>query len=84
MHATERRGCCVEATATETGSTTNRSSPDAPADDIAPAAETRTTLRLPDEGRARKKRDPIEFSFHDLDFLCPFVWFFLKFVISLP
>jgi hypothetical protein len=29
-----------------------------------------TTLRLPDQSRARKKRDPIQFSFHDLDFLC--------------
>ena len=29
-----------------------------------------TTLRLPDQGRARKKRDPIQFSFHNLDFLC--------------
>jgi hypothetical protein len=34
------------------------------------AAVITTTLRLPDQGRARKKRDPIEFSFHDLDFLC--------------
>jgi hypothetical protein len=83
MHATERRGCCVEATATETGSTVNRSSPDAPTDDMATAAETRTTLRLPDEGRARKKRDRIEFSFHDFNFLCLFVWLFLKFIISL-
>jgi hypothetical protein len=74
----------VEATATETAS--NWSSPDAPADDMAAtAAETTTTeasshsssaavitstLRFSDQGRARKKRDPIEFSFHDLDFLC--------------
>jgi hypothetical protein len=29
-----------------------------------------TSLRLPDQGRARQQRDPIEFSFHDLDFLC--------------
>jgi hypothetical protein len=28
------------------------------------------TLRLRNQGRAREKRDPIEFSFHDLDFLC--------------
>jgi hypothetical protein len=34
------------------------------------AAVVATTLRLPDQGRARKKRDPIQFSFHDLDFLC--------------
>jgi len=27
-------------------------------------------FRLGDQGRARKKRDPIEFSFHDFDFLC--------------
>jgi hypothetical protein len=26
----------------------------------------RVTLRLPNQSRARKKRDPIEFSFHDL------------------
>jgi hypothetical protein len=87
----------VQATATETGS--NWSSPDAPpADDMATATETRTTeassrsssaaviiatLRLPDEGRARKKRDPIEFGLHDLNFLRLFVWLFLKFIISL-
>jgi hypothetical protein len=29
-----------------------------------------TTSRLANQGRAREKRDPIEFSFHDLDFLC--------------
>jgi hypothetical protein len=40
-------------------------------------------LRLPDQGRARKKRDPIEFSFHDFDFLCLFVCLFLKFIVSL-
>jgi hypothetical protein len=72
----------VEATATETAS--NWSSPDAPADNVATTAKTTTTdasspavipttLRLPDQGRARKKRDPIEFSFHDFDFLCLFV-----------
>jgi hypothetical protein len=43
----------------------------------------RATLRLPDQSRARKQRDPIEFSFHDFDFLCLFVWLFLKFMISL-
>jgi hypothetical protein len=32
--------------------------------------KTTTTLRLPDQSRAREQRDPIEFSFHDLDFLC--------------
>src|SRR6266481_4948681 len=37
----------------------------------------------PNQSRARKKRDPIEFSFHDFDFLCLFVWLFLKFIISL-
>jgi len=94
MHATERRGRSVEATATETAS--NWRSPDAPADDIATTAETTTTeasshsaaviittLRLPDHGRARKKRDPIKFSFHDFSFLCLFVRLFLKFIISL-
>jgi hypothetical protein len=34
------------------------------------AAVVATTLRLPDQDCARKQRDPIEFSFHDLDFLC--------------
>jgi hypothetical protein len=68
--ATERRGCCAEATATETAAASNWSSPAAPAADMATTAETTTTLRLPDQGGARKKRDPIQFSFHDLDFLC--------------
>jgi hypothetical protein len=69
--ATERRGCC-----TETTSASNWSSPAAPADDMATTTEASspavitTTLRLPDQGRARKQCDPIEFSFHDLDFLC--------------
>jgi hypothetical protein len=71
----------VEATATETVS--NWSSPAAPAADTATTTEASshssssavitTTLRLPDQGRARKQRDPIEFSFHDFDFLCLFV-----------
>jgi hypothetical protein len=79
----------VEATAPETASASNWSSPATTAADTATTAEASsatviaTTLRLPDEGRARKKRDPIEFSFHDLDFLCLFVWLFLKFIISL-
>jgi hypothetical protein len=38
------------------------------------AAATSTVMtarfRLCNQGRAREKRDPIEFSFHDLDFLC--------------
>jgi hypothetical protein len=42
-----------------------------------------TSLRLTDQRRARKQRDPIEFSFHDLDFLCLFVWLFLKLIVSL-
>jgi hypothetical protein len=37
------------------------------------AAVITTTLRLPHQCRARKQRDPIEFSFDDLDFLCCFV-----------
>jgi hypothetical protein len=84
LHATERRGCCVEATATETASASNWSSPAAPADDMATTTEASshssspavitTTLRLPDQGHARKQRDPIEFSFHDFDFLCLFVF----------
>jgi hypothetical protein len=70
----------VEATATESASASNWSSPAAPAADTATTAEASshsssaavlaTSLRLPDQGRARKQRDPIEFSFHDLDFLC--------------
>src|SRR4029077_15621391 len=35
-----------------------------------PPPAVRATLRLPNQSRARKKRDPIEFSFHDFDFLC--------------
>jgi hypothetical protein len=60
----------VEATATETAS--HWTSPDAATDGMAasshssPSAVITTTLRLPDQSRARKKRDPIEFSFHDL------------------
>jgi hypothetical protein len=76
----------VEAAATETAS--NWSSPAAPAADMATTAEASshssssvitTTLRLPDQSRARKKRDPIEFSFHDLDFLCLNYFLFAKF-----
>jgi hypothetical protein len=89
----------VEATATETASASNWSSPDAPAGDVPATAKTTTTeasshssssavvttsLRLPNQSRARKKRDPIEFSFHDFNFLCLFVWLFLKFIVSLP
>jgi hypothetical protein len=47
------------------------------------SSAVRFTLHLPNQSRARKKRDPIEFSFHDFDFLCLFVWLFLKFIISL-
>ena len=76
--ATERRGCCVGTTATETAS--NWSSPAAPAADMATAAKATTTqassaavrtvgFRLRNQSRARKQRDPIEFSFHDFDFL---------------
>jgi hypothetical protein len=67
----------VEATTTETASASNWSSPaTTTAADTATTAEgssatvIATTLRLPDQSRARKQRDPIEFSFHDLDFLC--------------
>jgi hypothetical protein len=82
--ATERRGCCVKAAATETTSASNWSSPAAPAADMATTVETTTaeasssavittTLRLPNQSRAHKKRDPIKFSFHDFDFVCLFV-----------
>jgi len=73
----------VEATAPETASASNRSSPATTTTAATTATLVATTLRLPDQGRARKKRDPIEFSFHDFDFLCLFVWLFLKFIISL-
>jgi hypothetical protein len=58
----------VEATATETASASNGSSPATTAE-ASSATVIATTLRLPDQSRARKQRDPIEFSFHDLDFL---------------
>jgi hypothetical protein len=68
MHATERRGRSMEATAPETAAASNWSRP------ATTTADAITiTLRLPDHGRARKKRDPIEFSFHDFNFLCLFV-----------
>jgi hypothetical protein len=37
-------------------------------------------FRLRNHGRAREERDPVEFSFHDLDFLCVVVF---KFIVSL-
>src|SRR5438105_9769068 len=42
------------------------------------AAVLATSLRLPDQSRARKQRDPIEFSFHDFNFLPLSVWLFFK------
>jgi hypothetical protein len=71
----------VEATATETASASNWSSPATTTADTATTAEASsshsssatviaTTLRLPDQSRARKKRDPIEFGFHNFGFLC--------------
>jgi hypothetical protein len=91
VHAAERWRCCVEATATETPSASNWSSPATTAAETATTEASshssspavRATLRLPNQSRASKKRDPIEFSFHDFDFLCLFVWLFLKFIISL-
>jgi hypothetical protein len=78
MHATERWGRSMEATATETAAASNWSRP------ATTTADAITiTLRLPNQSRARKKRDPIEFSFHDFDLLCLFVWLLLKFIISL-
>jgi hypothetical protein len=35
---------------------------------------------LRNHGRTREERDPVEFSFHDLDFLCVVVF---KFIVSL-
>jgi hypothetical protein len=78
MHATERRGRSMEATATETAAASNWSRPA-----TTTAAAITITLRLPDEGRARKKRDPIEFRFHDFNFLRLFVPLFFKVVVSL-
>jgi hypothetical protein len=86
MHATERRGSSMEATATETAGASNWSRPatsTAEASSRSATAAITITLRLPDHGRARKKRDPIEFSFHDFNFLCLFVRWFLKFISSL-
>jgi len=86
MHATERRGRSVEATAAETAAASNWSrlaTTTAEASSHSAAAVIIATLRLPNQSRARKKRDPIEFSFHDFDFLSLFVWLFLKFIISL-
>jgi hypothetical protein len=85
MHATERRGRSVEATATETAAASNWSRPATTTAEASSHSSpaVRATLRLPNQSRARKKRDPIEFSFHDFDFLCLFVWLFLKFIISL-
>jgi hypothetical protein len=66
----------VEATATETASASNWSSPattttrPATTGEASSATVIAITLRLPDQSRARKQRDPIEFRFHDLDFLC--------------
>jgi hypothetical protein len=84
MHATERRGRSVEATATETAAASNWSRPATTTAEASSHSSpaVRATLRLPNQSRARKKRDPIEFSFHDFDFLCLFVWLFLKFIIS--
>jgi hypothetical protein len=78
----------VEATATETASASNGSSPATTADtattgEASSATVIATTLRLPNQSRARKQRDPIEFSFHDFDFLCLFKCLFLKFIVSL-
>jgi hypothetical protein len=85
MHATERRARSVEATATETAAASNWSRPATTTAEASSHSSpaVRATLRLPNQSRARKKRDPIEFSFHDFDFLCLFVWLFLKFIISL-
>jgi len=87
MHATERRGRSVKATATETAAASNWSCPATTTTEASSrsssAAVIIATLRLPNQSRARKKCDPIEFSFHDFNFLCLFVWLFLKFIISL-
>jgi len=39
----------------------------------AASAVMTASVRLRKQGRAREQRDPIEFSFHDFDFLCVFV-----------
>jgi hypothetical protein len=75
----------VEATSTETAAASNWSRPATAAAEASSHSSpaVRATLRLPNQSRARKKRDPIEFSFHDLDFLCLFGGSFLEFIISL-
>jgi hypothetical protein len=81
----------VEATATETASPSNWSGPAAPAAGTATTAEASSatviaiSLRLPDQSRARKQRDQIEFSFHDFDFLCSlcFVVFEVHYFVGL-
>jgi hypothetical protein len=64
----------VEATATETASALNGPSPATTVDttttaEASSATVIATTLRLPNQSRAGKQRDPIEFSFHNLNFL---------------
>jgi hypothetical protein len=64
----------VDATATETATASNWSRPTTTADtatttEASSATVIAATLRLPDQSRAGKQRDPIEFSFHDLNFL---------------
>jgi hypothetical protein len=75
----------VEATATETAAASNWSRPATTTAEAASHSSpaVRATLRLANQSSARKKRDPIEFSFHDFDFLCLFVWLFLKFILLL-
>jgi hypothetical protein len=67
----------VEATATETASASYWSSPattttagTATTAKASSATVIAITLRLPDQSRARNQRDPIQFSFHDFNFLC--------------
>ena len=78
--STEANSTATETTtATETASASNWSSPAASADGMATTAEASShsssaavraaTLGLPDQCRAREQRDPIEFSFHDFNFL---------------
>jgi hypothetical protein len=61
----------VSAAAAEASSTATEVSAAAAGASSSTAATVMTaSLRLRDQGRAGKQRQPIEFSFHDFDFLC--------------
>ena len=51
------------------GTASGVSAPKTTTTEASAASVIATSFRLRNQSRARKKRDPIEFSFHDLDFL---------------